>query len=81
MLTRRQFSPDCIASASLRFDASRRRQSRSYFLQLTAIDQRLIGSIVQRLQQTTWKGRSVKMRSKGQDGKIGVHVVAQKTGG
>jgi hemolysin-activating ACP:hemolysin acyltransferase len=44
-------------------------------------DQRVIGSIMSHLQQGTWKGRSVKMRSKAQDGKIGVHVVAQKADG
>lgn len=43
-------------------------------------DQRVIGSIMQHLHQGTWKGRSVKMRTKGQDGKIGVQVLVQKAG-
>jgi len=41
-------------------------------------DQQVIGSIMRHLQEGAWKGHSVKMRAKGADGKIGVHVVAQK---
>ena len=41
-------------------------------------DQRIVSSIMQRLLQGAWKGRSAKIRVKGPDGKIGVYAVAQK---
>jgi len=42
-------------------------------------DQKVVGAMLGRLQETTWKGRTVKMRSQGEGGRIVATVLAKAT--